>query len=84
MDRARNIFVGLLIVASIVSISEAQTSSSTAPEHVKVASVPARPEDVSTIDGIMKAYYEATAGPAGQPSSGHGIARFTCWARDSS
>ena len=73
MDRARNIFVGLLIVASIVSISEAQTSSRTAPEHVKVASVPARPEDVSTIDGIMKAYYETAAGPAGQPRQ---------WARD--
>lgn len=26
-----------------------------------------RPEDVSTIEGIMKAYYEVVSGPAGQP-----------------
>ena len=26
----------------------------------------ARPEDVSTIDGIMRAYYEVVSGPAGE------------------
>ncbi len=32
-----------------------------------------RPEDISTIDGILKAYYEVVSGPAGQPRD---------WARD--
>jgi len=27
----------------------------------------ARPEDVATIDGVIKAYYEVVSGPAGQP-----------------
>ncbi len=35
----------------------------------------ARPEDVSTIDGIMKAYYEVVSGPAGAERE---------WARDRS
>ncbi|MEZ4699750.1 MAG: hypothetical protein R2834_05435 [Rhodothermales bacterium] len=33
------------------------------------------PEDVASIEGIMKAYYEVVSGPAGQPRD---------WARDSS
>ncbi len=33
------------------------------------------PEDVETLDGIIKAYYEVVSGPAGQPRD---------WARDSS
>jgi hypothetical protein len=32
-----------------------------------------RPEDVATIDGMIKAYYEVVSGPAGQPRD---------WARD--
>jgi hypothetical protein len=34
-----------------------------------------RPEDVATLDGIIKAYYEVVSGPAGQPRD---------WARDQS
>ncbi len=34
-----------------------------------------RPEDVSTLDGIIRAYYEVVSGPTGQPRD---------WARDSS
>lgn len=37
------------------------------------AHIAPRPEDVSTIDGIVKAYYETISGPAGQPRE---------WARD--
>ena len=33
-----------------------------------------RPDDVRTIDGIVRAYYEIVSGPAGQPRD---------WARDS-
>ncbi len=41
--------------------------------HVEVATVPARPDDVSTIDGMIRAYYEVVSGPAGKPRE---------WARD--
>jgi hypothetical protein len=43
--------------------------------HVDVPSVAARPEDVGTLDDIMKAFYEVISGPAGQPRQ---------WSRDSS
>ena len=33
----------------------------------------ARPQDVATVDGVVKAYYEVVSGPAGQPRD---------WARD--
>jgi len=36
---------------------------------------PARAEDVSTVDGIVRAFYEVISGPAGQPRQ---------WRRDSS
>ncbi|HEY1434839.1 MAG TPA: nuclear transport factor 2 family protein [Thermoanaerobaculia bacterium] len=44
-----------------------------AQAHVPVATVPPRPDDVATIDGMVKAYYEVVSGPAGQPRD---------WARD--
>jgi hypothetical protein len=34
--------------------------------HVSIGKVAPRPEDVSTIDGMIKAYYEIVSGPAGQ------------------
>lgn len=33
---------------------------------VKVPTIAPRPEDVATLDGIMKAFYETVSGPAGQ------------------
>jgi hypothetical protein len=42
--------------------AQAQVQPEPAPEQVEP-----RLEDVSSIDGIMKAFYESTAGPAGQP-----------------
>jgi len=35
--------------------------------HTAIAKVAPRPEDVSTIDGMVKAYYDVVSGPAGQP-----------------
>jgi hypothetical protein len=35
--------------------------------HISVGIASPRPEDVSTIDGMIKAYYEVVSGPAGQP-----------------
>jgi hypothetical protein len=40
---------------------------------VSVPSIAPRPEDVSSIDGMMKAFYEVISGPAGQPRQ---------WSRD--
>ena len=44
-----------------------------AQTHVDVKTIDPRPEDVATIDGMVKAYYEVVSGPAGQPRD---------WARD--
>ncbi len=41
---------------------------------VAAQSLAARPEDVATIDGIIKAFYDVISGPAGQPRQ---------WQRDS-
>lgn len=40
---------------------------------LRVETIAARPDDVSSIDGIVKAYYDVISGPAGQPRQ---------WARD--
>jgi hypothetical protein len=53
--------MGLAAAAFVVAAGAA--ASDTAP----------RPEDVATIDGMVKAYYEVVSGPAGQPRD---------WARD--
>jgi hypothetical protein len=63
----------LLSASSLISFAAKQTSKPNAPQHVSVASIPARPEDVSSLDAIMKAYYEVGSGPAGQARQ---------WARD--
>jgi hypothetical protein len=41
--------------------------------HTAIGKAAPRTEDVSTIDGMIKAYYEVVSGPAGQPRQ---------WARD--
>jgi hypothetical protein len=46
---------------------------SLAQTHVDVKTIAPRPDDVATIDGMVKAYYEVVSGPAGQPRD---------WARD--
>ena len=63
--------VGALLLAVSVSAA-AQTATSPAPK-LDVNTVPPRPEDVATIDGMVKAYYEVVSGPKGQPRD---------WARD--
>jgi len=73
MRRLGAFVTGLLITACLFRVSPAQNPSSPVTNHVKIASVAARPGDVSTLDGIMKAYYETGSGPAGQARQ---------WARD--
>jgi hypothetical protein len=52
-------------------------AQSQAPEraHVAVPTVAARPEDVTSIDAIIAAFYDVISGPAGQPRQ---------WSRDRS
>jgi hypothetical protein len=40
---------------------------------VKVPAIAARPDDVATLDGIMKTFYDVISGPAGEPRQ---------WSRD--
>jgi len=55
------VMVALLLALGAVASASAQ-------------SMTARPEDVATIDGIIKAFYDVISGPAGQPRQ---------WQRDS-
>ena len=66
----------VLIAVSIVLFvctSAAQTKKSSKKVHVKVARIAPRPEDVSSLDGIIAAFYDVISGPKGQPRQ---------WARD--
>jgi hypothetical protein len=65
-----------LLFAFLVSVAWAQTAQpkDAKPEsHVDVPTIAPRPEDVSTLDGMVKAYYDVITGPAGQPRQ---------WSRD--
>jgi len=73
MKTAFAFLLTLFICFSEGSPSQAQNSPKPAPQRVDVPDIAPRPEDVSSIDGIMKAYYEVISGPAGQPRQ---------WARD--
>lgn len=59
-------------IAFVPTTALAQSESSSHP-HVEVPAIPVRPEDVSTLDSIVAAYYEVVSGPAGQARQ---------WARD--
>ena len=64
------------LTAVAVFIAAAPRSSLAAQErNVAVPVVPPRADDVRSIDGIIKAFYEVISGPAGQPRQ---------WSRDRS
>ena len=54
----RRMFGIVTLLATVVSVAAAQ-------------SLTPRPEDVSTIDGIIAAYYDVISGPAGTPRQWH-------------
>lgn len=68
----RSLLASVLVSLIIVFPVRAQQP---APSHVSVPTVPPRPEDVGTLDGIMKAFYDVISGPVGQPRQ---------WSRDRS
>ncbi|HWZ28947.1 MAG TPA: hypothetical protein VNX15_10315 [Gemmatimonadales bacterium] len=59
----RVVLYGLLVL--MPQLLSAQ--SDTARPHIVVPTINARPEDVATIDAILRASYETISGPAGQP-----------------
>ena len=61
------------LLVSLSGVAQDQPKPAVAPKHVAVATVAPRPDDVATIDGMVKAYYEVVCGPAGKPRD---------WARD--
>lgn len=64
---ARIFIILLLVVATHRSGVSAQSAAPGTPHHTVVPTIEARPEDVRSIDSIIKASYETISGPAGQP-----------------
>ena len=60
-----------IIPLMLITFSSAAAILAQAP--VRVATVAPLPEDVGTLDGLIRAYYDVISGPAGQPRD---------WARD--
>jgi hypothetical protein len=67
-------FFFFLAASFIPGLCRAQNSPMPAT-HVDVPAVAPRAEDVGSIDGMIKAFYEVISGPAGQPRQ---------WSRDRS
>ena len=63
------ILFAILLSSAFVGEPPAQPARA----HVPVDTIAARPADVSSIDGIVHAFYDVISGPAGQPRQ---------WARD--
>lgn len=69
-----SILLGLVILLfGDCRASEMSAYQEASPKSVSVPLAVARPEDVSSIDGIVKALYESISGPAGKPRQ---------WSRD--
>jgi hypothetical protein len=64
LEIAAGVLAGLLLFSQS---TENNSASKSGPAQARIAKIAARPEDVSSIDGIIKAYYEVVSGPAGQP-----------------
>jgi hypothetical protein len=63
----------LVAVVSALYAAAAFGQENPKPKHVEVQTIEPRAEDIATIDGMVKAYYEVVSGPAGRPRE---------WARD--
>lgn len=67
MKRRVSIILAVIMwlgVAATIDQADAQTASDKPASHVAVQP---RPEDVATLDGIIRAFYEVISGPAGTP-----------------
>jgi hypothetical protein len=62
--------LGVLMLTGVLLFPQAASKHSDPRKpipHISIGKATPRPEDVSTIDGMIKAYYEVVSGPAGQP-----------------
>jgi hypothetical protein len=64
MLRSVRVFAAAFLVSLFSGLSMAQQAP--AAPHIDVPAIAPRTEDVASIDGIMKAFYEVISGPAGQ------------------
>jgi hypothetical protein len=75
MVRSIRLFAAAFPLLLLSNVTIAQTASARAQKHVDVPAIAARAEDVGSVDGIMKAFYDVISGPAGQARQ---------WSRDRS
>jgi hypothetical protein len=68
MFRTTTVLAGLMLTAVLLFPQSAgkQPDPQKPIPHISIGIASPRPEDVSTIDGMIKAYYEVVSGPAGQ------------------
>lgn len=65
--------LGVSAVVAVLAFRTASNSSASAKEaqaahpHVDIPKLEPRADDVSSVDGIIKAYFEVVSGPAGKP-----------------
>jgi hypothetical protein len=72
-DRSTRLLI-LSVALGLVAVGSALGQANPpARAPVPVPQIAPRPEDVATLDGIVKAFYDVISGPAGQPRE---------WARD--
>lgn len=57
----------LITAFALAVITPVPISSLSAQQHVQVPTQTPRAQDVSSLDGIMKAFYDVISGPAGHP-----------------
>ena len=68
--RSRALQHHLALLLALVSLAPALLAQQ---QHIDVPAIAPRPDDVGSLDGIMRAFYEVISGPAGQPRQ---------WSRD--
>jgi hypothetical protein len=66
--RLRTALKVVLVLSLLVAVgAEGIMGQQTAEGHVVITEEKPRPEDVTTLDGIIQAFYDVISGPAGQP-----------------
>jgi len=65
----------VVAVSLILTLASPAAAQQPARAHVEVPTIAPRPDDVATLDGILKAFYDVISGPAGQARQ---------WSRDRS
>jgi hypothetical protein len=66
---------GATLLVTLALRPPALAAQTPAPTHVVVPTVPPRPEDVASVEAMIKAFYDVISGPPGRPRQ---------WARDRS